>query len=116
RVNTFWPSRGPVAIRYVIEAPSSALIGASYSYRTEEQYLLWIKRFVLFHGKRHPAEMSAAEVSQFFTHLAVDRRVSASTQNQALLALLFLYQQVLGIELLWLEDVTRAKRPVRLPL
>ena len=89
---------------------------AHYSYRTEQQYLHWIKRFVLFHGKRHPAEMSATEVAQFLTHLAVDRQVAASTQNQALSALIFLYRQVLEIELPRLEDVARARRPVRLPV
>jgi len=66
-----------------------------YSYRTEEAYLNWIRQYILFHGKRHPAEMGAAEVSQFLTHLAVKRQVAASTQNQALAALLFLYKNVL---------------------
>ncbi|HKZ79020.1 MAG TPA: phage integrase N-terminal SAM-like domain-containing protein, partial [Pyrinomonadaceae bacterium] len=65
-----------------------------YSYRTEEAYLNWIRQYILFHGKRHPAEMGAAEVSQFLTHLAVKRQVAASTQNQALAALLFLYKNV----------------------
>ena len=78
-----------------------------YSYRTEQQYLFWVRRFILFHGRRHPAEMAAAEVEAFLTHLAVDRQVSASTQNQALAALLFLYQKVLRIELPWLDGVVR---------
>ncbi|MDO5654130.1 MAG: integron integrase [Brachymonas sp.] len=86
-----------------------------YSLRTEKAYVDWIRRFVLFHNKRHPLEMGAAEVEAFLTHLAVERNVSASTQNQALAALLFLYQQVLGQELPWLNDVTRAKKPQRLP-
>ena len=87
-----------------------------YSYRTEETYLNWIKQFILFHGKRHPAELGATEVSQFLTHLAVKRQVAASTQNQALAALLFLYKNVLKVELPWLTDVERAKRPARIPL
>jgi site-specific recombinase XerD len=66
-----------------------------YSIRTEEAYANWIKRFILFHDKRHPQEMGAAEVEEFLTHLAVDKNVAASTQNQALSAILFLYQEVL---------------------
>jgi integron integrase len=86
-----------------------------YSIRTETQYLQWIKRFILFHGKRHPKDMGAAEVEAFLSHLAVEGNVSASTQNQALSALLFLYREVLAIELPWLDDVVRAKKPQRLP-
>ncbi len=70
-----------------------------YSYRTEAAYLQWIRQYILFHGKRHPTEMGAAEVSAFLTHLAVKRQVAASTQNQALAALLFLYKNVLKEEL-----------------
>jgi integron integrase len=87
-----------------------------YSIRTEEQYVQWIKRFILFHGKRHPRQMAAPEVEQFLTHLAVEGRVSASTQNQAKSAVLFLYREVLGVELEWLGEVTRAKSPQRLPV
>ena len=87
-----------------------------YSYRTEEAYLNWIRQYILFHGKRHPAEMGAAEVTAFLTHLAVKRQVAASTQNQALAALLFLYKNVLKEELPWLTNVERAKRPARIPL
>jgi len=87
-----------------------------YSIRTEEQYVQWIKRFILFHGKRHPRQMAAAEVEQFLTHLVVAGGVSASTQNQAKSALLFLYREVLGVELEWLGEVTRAKSPQRLPV
>ena len=87
-----------------------------YSISTEKLYVQWIKRFILFHGKRHPAELGAAEVEAFLTHLAVDGHVSASTQNQALSALLFLYKEVLVMDLPWLENVVRAKRPVRLPV
>lgn len=86
-----------------------------YSLRTEEAYLGWIKRYVWFHGKRHPRDMGAAEVEAFLTDLAVNRNVSASTQNQALAALLFLYKEVLEIQLPWLDGLTRAKRPQRLP-
>lgn len=86
-----------------------------YSYRTEQQYLFWVRRFILFNGKRHPADMSAAEVEAFLTHLAVDRQVSASTQNQALAALLFLYQKVLQVELPWLDGIVRAKQSRYLP-
>jgi integron integrase len=87
-----------------------------YSLRTEEAYLQWIRRFVLFHGKRHPREMGKLEIEAFLSSLAVERKVAASTQNQALSALLFLYQRVLEIQLPELDDVTRAKRPLRLPV
>ena len=87
-----------------------------YSIRTEQAYVDWVRRFVLFHGKRHPVEMGAAEVEAFLTYLAVQGRVAASTQNQALNALLFLYRQVLGVELPWLDGMQRAKRPQRLPV
>jgi site-specific recombinase XerD len=87
-----------------------------YSRRTEEAYVAWIRRYVLFHGKRHPIEMGAAELTRFLTSLAVDGKVAASTQNQALSALLFLYRQVLEVEVPWLDDVVRAKRPHHLPV
>jgi integron integrase len=87
-----------------------------YSIRTEEAYLLWVKKFILFHHKRHPLEMGEQEVSEFLTHLAVDRNVAASTQNQALSALTFLYRVVLDRPLEWLDDLVRAKRPARLPV
>jgi integrase len=87
-----------------------------YSYRTEQQYVFWIRRFILFHGKRHPLEMAGPEVEAFLTHLAVDRQVSASTQNQALAALLFLYQKVLQVELPWLDGIVRAKQSRYLPV
>jgi len=86
-----------------------------YSIRTETAYLGWIKRFILFHGKRHPAELGKPEVEAFLTALAVERNVAASTQGQALSALLFLYGEVLGLDLPWLDEVTRAKKPRRLP-
>lgn len=87
-----------------------------YSKRTEEAYIQWIKRYILHHGKRHPREMGVAEVESFLTHLAVERNVSASTQNQAKSALLFLYKEVLEMELPWLDNVTQAKAPKRLPV
>lgn len=87
-----------------------------YSIRTEQQYVNWIRRFVLFHDKRHPREMGATEVSAFLTHLAVAGNVAASTQNQALSALLFLYREVLEVELPWLDEMVRAKQPRKLPV
>jgi len=87
-----------------------------YSLRTEQSYIHWVRRFILFHNKRHPAEMGEREVTAYLTHLAVDRKVSASTQNQALSAILFLYRQVLDIKLEWLDEVIRAKRPQHLPV
>ncbi|HEY7729240.1 MAG TPA: integron integrase [Candidatus Eisenbacteria bacterium] len=87
-----------------------------YSRRTERAYVAWIRKFVLFHGKRHPTELGEQEISAFLTHLAVSAKVSASTQNQALSALLFLYRDVLARDLEWLDGVVRAKRPVRLPV
>lgn len=87
-----------------------------YSIRTEEAYVDWCRRFVLWHGKRHPREMGAPEVQAFLTHLAVERQVSASTQNQAKAALLFLYRQVLQIDLPWLDEIVQAKAARRLPV
>src|SRR5438552_11938260 len=87
-----------------------------YSWRTERTYSVWIERFIRFHRMRHPAEMGAAEVGEFLTHLARDGKVAASTQNQALSALLFLYKDVLKQEIGWLENVERAKKPARLPV
>src|SRR5436853_165231 len=87
-----------------------------YSIRTEKIYCDWIRRFILFHRKRHPQEMAEAEVTEFLTHLARDGRVASSTQNQALSALLFLYKEVLRQEIGWLDQVERAKRPTKLPV
>ncbi len=83
--------------------------------RTEEAYVGWIRRFIVANGKRHPSTMGAREVEAFLTTLAVRGKVSASTQNQALAAVLFLYREVLGMALPWMEDIRRAKRPERLP-
>ncbi|KTF29736.1 recombinase XerD [Xanthomonas vesicatoria] len=87
-----------------------------YSLRTEQAYLSWIRRFILASGRRHPAQMGQAEVEAFLTRLATDGQVSAGTQNQALAALLFLYREVLRIELPWMENLVRAKRPRRIPV
>ncbi len=87
-----------------------------YSRRTEEAYVHWIRRFVFWSGRRHPATLGEAEVTAFLSHLASERNVPAATQNQALAALLFLYRQVLGRELGWFDDLVRAKRPVRVPV
>ena len=87
-----------------------------YSFRTEQAYTDWIRRFILFHGKRHPDSMGEEEVAQFLTHLAREGNVAPSTQNQALSALLFLYKQVLKQEIGWLEQVERAKKPPKLPV
>lgn len=88
----------------------------NYSIRTEDTYVDWVRRFVLFHAKRHPRDMGAAEIEAFLTHLAVVGKVSASTQNQAKSALLFLYREVLGIDLPWLTDVASARQGKRLPV
>lgn len=94
-----------------------ALRTRHYSRRTEETYASWIKRFIFFfNAKRHPAEMGATEVNQFLSHLAIKENVSASTQNQALSALLFLYRYVIGVELGEFGEVIRARKPTRLPV
>ncbi len=85
------------------------------SSRTEESYIHWIKRYIFFHSVKHPNEMGEAEVEAFLTHLAVDKKVAASTQNQALSALLFLYRNVLGKDLILSGKSVRAKRPKNLP-
>jgi integron integrase len=87
-----------------------------YSIRTEQTYLDWIKRFIFFHDKQHPKNLGAKQVEDFLTHLAVAGKVSASTQNQAKSALLFLYREVLEVQLPWLDNVTQAKTPKRLPV
>ena len=104
--------RGPKLLDQVREA----IRARHYSLRTEKTYVGWIKRFILFHGKRHPAEMAEAEINAFLSHLAIKEHVSASTQNQALSALLFLYRHVIGREVGSLGDVIRARKPKRLPV
>ncbi len=93
-----------------------ALLSRHYSRCTEQAYCLWVKRFIFFHHVRHPVEMAEPEINAFLTHLALKERVSASTQNQALSALLFLYRHVLGKEIGDLGEVIRARRPRRLPV
>lgn len=87
-----------------------------YSIRTERSYLDWIKRFILFHDKRHPDELGEADIAAFLSHLAVARNVAAATQNLALSAILFLYREVLGREIGWVDGVERAQKPRRLPV
>jgi integron integrase len=100
----------------LLDRVRTALRVEHYAIRTEEVYVGWIRRFILFHGKRHPAQMGKREVEAFLSMLAVRGRVSASTQNQALSALLFLYRKVLEREFPELDDVVRARRPRRLPV
>ena len=100
----------------LVERVREAIRARHYSRRTEKTYWYWIRFFIFFHKKRHPNEMGAAEVTAFLNWLATERNVAAATQNQALSALLFLYKQVLGKDLSWLDGMTRAKRPVRLPV
>ena len=100
----------------LLDRVRDAVRARHYSRRTEEAYVAWIRRYIFFHGKRHPAEMGAPEVTRFLSALAVEGRVAASTQNQALSALLFLYRDVLDATLPWLDDVVRAKRPQHLPV
>jgi integron integrase len=110
------PPHAPPSAPRLLEAVRAKIRLKHYSIRTEQAYTDWIRRFILHHGKRHPSQMGAAEVEAFLTHLAVEGRVSASTQNQAKSALLFLYREVLAIELPWLDNVERAKTPARLPV
>ena len=93
-----------------------ALRSRHYSRRTEQTYVMWGKRFILFHNKRHPADMAEPQINAFLTHLAVKEKVSASTQNQALSALLFLYRHVIGREVGDLGELIRARKPKRLPV
>jgi integrase len=87
-----------------------------YSRRTEKAYVAWIRRFIVFHGRRHPRELGLEAVKAFVNMLATTGNVAASTQNQALSAILFLYREVLGSDLPWIENLVRARRPARLPV
>ena len=100
----------------LLELVSQIIRARHYSPRTEDSYKRWIRRFIFFNGKRHPLEMGEEEVTRFLSHLATEKRVSASTQNQALNAILFLYREVLKKELDWLDGIVRAKKPIRLPV
>ena len=102
--------------RRLLDQVSDAIRRLHYSRRTEESYVQWIRRHIYFHDKRHPATLGEPDITAFLNHLAVDRSVAASTQNQALSALLFLYKQVLGKDLAWLDGLVRAKRPARMPV
>lgn len=99
----------------LLDQVRDALRVRHYSLRTEASYLQWIRRFILFHNKRHPLEMGEQEITAFLTHLAVNKHVAPSTQNQALAAILFLYKEVLVQELDWMDDIVRAKRATRIP-
>jgi integron integrase len=100
----------------LLEQVHEAIRRRYFSERTEEAYAHWIRRFIFYSGRRHPASLGEAEVTAFLNHLAAERKVAASTQNQALSALLFLYKEVLGRELAWLDGLKRATRPPRLPV
>ena len=115
------PKEQPVSNSSTPKAPRllgqlrDAIRRKHYSYRTEETYVHWVKRFIYFSGRRHPATLGQAEVTAFLNYLAVERTVAAATQNQALSALLFLYKEVVGAPLPWLDGLERAKRPARVP-
>src|SRR5450759_5330606 len=106
----------PASSPRLLDQVRASLHARHYSRRTLRAYLGWIRRFIAFHGNRHPAQMGGVEGGAFLSHLAIDGKVSASTQNQALAALLFLYPQVLGRELEWLGDLVHAKRPKQVPV
>ena len=106
------PAAGP----RLLDVARDRIRTAHYAVRTETAYLQWIRRFCRFHRGRHPRELSQADIEAFLTSLAVDRCVAASTQNQALAAILFLYQRVLGLELDWLDHITRAHKSEHLPV
>ena len=100
----------------LIEKFRQTIEAKHYSRRTLRTYESWIRRYIKYHRNRHPKEMGGEEVTQFLTHLATEKKVASSTQNQALSALLFLYKEVLDMELPWMDDIVRAKRPVRVPV
>jgi integrase len=100
----------------LLDRARTAIRARHYSRRTEKAYVAWIRRDIFFHDKRHPIEMGAPEVTRFLSALATEGQVAASTQNQALGALLFLYREVLEVDLPWMDEIVRAKRPQRLPV
>ncbi|MEQ8207705.1 MAG: integron integrase [Woeseia sp.] len=102
--------------RMLLDAVRDTLRVHHYSYRTEESYLKWIRRYIAFNGNRHPRQLGADEIQAFLSHLATHGHVAASTQNQALSSILFLYKKVLAIELPWMDEMVRARRPVRVPI
>ncbi len=107
---------GPPSPRRLLDRLRDEIRSRHYSIRTEDAYVDWARRYIHFHGRRHPQDMGAPEVSAFLTHLATERNVSASTQNQAKSALLFLYGQVLNVNLPWLDEVVSARVSRRLPV
>lgn len=109
------PSTGTPKAPRLLERVRDAIARRHYSARTEESYVQWIKRFIYFSGRRHPADMGAEEVTAFLNHLARQRQVAAATQTQALSALIFLYREVLGRRLAWLDALDRVRRPARMP-
>lgn len=100
----------------LLQCVRNACRARHYSPRTEQAYVMWARRFVTFHGMRHPRTMGADEVREFLTYLAVERGVSASTQSQALSAILFLFGEVLGMDIGWVSDIERSKKPKKLPV
>jgi len=112
--------RGPTPRRpshsRLLASIRAAIRARHYSHRTEEAYVGWVKRFVRFHGMRHPSRLGQKEIREFLTDLAVRRRVSSSTQNQALSALIFLYKDVLRKDVHWISGIVRARKPKRLPV
>jgi len=114
-VDPIRPGTAPARPRRLLDETRAALRTRHYSRRTEDAYLGWIRRYILFHGKRHPRDLGVEEIGAYLTHLAVDGEVASSTQNQALAALLFLYRVVLEIELPRIDTIVRARRPARLP-
>ncbi|MFO7866719.1 MAG: phage integrase N-terminal SAM-like domain-containing protein [Candidatus Aminicenantes bacterium] len=107
------PSNPPVKPR-LPDLVRQRIHALHYSRKTEQTYIGWIKRYIFFHNKRHPAEMGEKEINQFLSFLAINKKVSASTQNQALCAIVFLYRQVFGRDIGLIEGLIRAKRPERL--
>src|SRR3954467_15122424 len=115
-MDSLLPGDSAVAKPKLLDRVRTELRVRHYSIRTEEAYLAWIKRYILFHGKRHPDELGEPEIAAFITHLAVEGRVAASTQNQALNALLFLYKAVLQKQIGFLVEAVRVRRPPKLPV
>src|SRR5437660_2957921 len=116
RVSHGWATLGSNFRDTALDRVRAVIRARHYSRRTEGAYVAWIRRYILFHDKRHPTDMGAPEITRFLSSLAVEGNVAASTQNQALSALLFLYRDVLEVELPWLDGIVRAKRPQRLPV
>jgi integron integrase len=116
--SSHWPPRGARGAQppRLLDQVRERMRRLGLAKRTEQAYVTWIRRFIIANGKRHPAQMGGAEVEAFLTALAVRGRVAASTQNQALAALLFLYREVLGVDLPWMANIRRAKRPERVPV